>query len=252
METAQRRAGILRLLEQSDSVSVADLVDQLGVSEATVRRDLVRLDTEGALRRTHGGARRITLRGVATPFFARSAVNQDAKVRIAATAAGMLTSGESVILDSGTTCLEVAQQMHVSDLHVMPLSLRSAAVLGEMPNVRLTMCGGDIRPHELSHTGALAVSSIAKVRFDTAIMSCCGFSFREGVTSYDAEDAAVKAAAIRYSGRAILLCDESKWGETTFGWAADASDFTTIITDHTPTDAERAEADEHGVEVITV
>ncbi|MGC5017854.1 DeoR/GlpR family DNA-binding transcription regulator [Micromonospora sp. DT47] len=252
METAQRRAGILRLLEQSESITVADLVEQLGVSEATVRRDLVRLDQEGVLRRTHGGARRIALRGVATPFFARSAVNHDAKVRIAAAAADMVTSGESVILDSGTTCLEVARQLRVSDVRVMPLSLRSAAVLGELPDLRLTMCGGDIRPHELSYSGALAVSSIARMRFDTAIMSCCGFSFREGLTSYDAEDAAVKAAAIRYSARAILLCDESKWGRTTFGWAADASQLTTIITDHTPTDAERAEAHQHGVEVITV
>lgn len=251
MRTQERRAGILRLLEAAGSVSVAELVDELGASEATVRRDLVQLDTDGALRRTHGGARRLSLRGVTTPFAARTSVAPDAKSRIAAAAAAMLAPHESVILDGGTTCLEVAHRLRDPSLHVVPLSLRGATVLGDA-GIHLTVCGGDIRPDELSFTGASAVNSIARLRLDTALISCCGFSFAEGVTSYDAEDAAVKAAAVRYSGRVILLCDETKWGRTAFGWLADAAELTTIVTDHVLTADERASAAEAGVEVVVV
>jgi DeoR/GlpR family transcriptional regulator of sugar metabolism len=251
MRTLERRTGILRLLEAAESVSVSELVDELGASEATVRRDLVQLDREGVLRRTHGGARRLSLRGITTPFAARTAVATDAKRRIALSATAMLAPHESVILDAGTTCLEVAHRLKDASLRVVPMSLRAATVLGDA-GIPLTMCGGDIRPDELSLTGANAVNNIGKLRLDTAIISCCGFSFAEGVTSYDAEDAAVKAAAVRNSSRVIMLCDETKWGKTAFGWLADAAELTTIITDHVLTADERASADDAGVEVITV
>lgn len=251
MATTERRAEILRLLEDAESVSVAALVDELGASEATVRRDLVQLDREGALRRTHGGARRLSLRGVTTPFAARTSVAPDAKGRIAAAVTAMLAPHESIVLDGGTTCLEVARRLQDPSLRVVPLSLRAATVLGDA-GIHLTMCGGDIRPDELSFTGANAVSDIGRLRLDTAIISCCGFSFDEGVTSYDAEDAAVKAAAVRHSSRVILLCDETKWGATAFGWLADAAELSTIVTDHVPTAGERAAAAEAGVEVVVV
>ena len=251
MTTTERRAEILRLLEDVESVSVTELVDELGASEATVRRDLVQLDREGVLRRTHGGARRLSLRGVTTPFAARTSVAPEAKGRIAAAATAMLAPHESVVLDGGTTCLEVARRLRDPSLRVVPLSLRAATVLGDS-GIHLTVCGGDIRPDELSFTGANAVSGIGRLRLDTAIISCCGFSFTEGVTSYDAEDAAIKAAAVRHSSRVILLCDETKWGKTAFGWLADAAELSTIVTDHVLTPDERAAAAEAGVEVVTV
>jgi DeoR/GlpR family transcriptional regulator of sugar metabolism len=251
MRTEERREGILRLLETSEIVTVAELVQKLGASEATVRRDLVQLDQRGALRRTHGGARRLTLRGVTTPFAARVGINAEAKGRIAAAAAGMLAHGESVVLDGGTTCLEVARRLTDPSLRVVPLSLRSATVLGDA-GAQITMCGGDVRPDELSATGARALSSISTMRFDTAIVSCRGFTLSEGVTSYDSEDAAIKAAAIRYSSRIILLCDETKWGKTAFGWVADTQDLTAVVTDHVLTRDERRTVTGLGLEVVTV
>lgn len=251
MRTSERRERILRLLENTESVSVAELVAALDASEATVRRDLVQLDREGALRRTHGGARRLSLRGVTSPFAARASVNPEGKRRIAATAAGMLASGESVVLDGGTTCLEVARRIRGPGLRVVPLSLRAATVLGDA-GIHITMCGGDVRPDELSATGAQALTSIGAMRFDTAVVSCCGFSLGDGVTSYDAEDAAIKAAAMRYSGRVILLCDATKWGRTGFGWVAGARALTTVVTDHELTPDERAAAEDLGLEVVTV
>ena len=163
----------------------------------------------------------------------------------------MLAPNESVILDGGTTCLELAHQLRDPSLRVVPLSLRAATVLGDA-GIHLTMSGGDIRLDELSFTGAKAVSGISAMRFDTALISCCGFSLAGGVTSYDAEDAAIKAAAVRYSSRVVLLCDETKWDKTAFGWFADTSELTTIITDHRLTAEEQSFAVELGVEVITV
>ncbi|MFI7493977.1 DeoR/GlpR family DNA-binding transcription regulator [Kocuria sp. M4R2S49] len=251
MRTEERREGILHLLETGESVTVAELVEKLGASEATVRRDLVQLDQQGALRRTHGGARRLALRGVTTPFAARTGINTQGKRRIAAAAAGMLAHGESVVLDGGTTCLEMAHRITDPSLRVVPLSLRSATVLGDA-GTQITMCGGDIRPDELSATGARALSSISAMRFDTAIMSCQGFTLSEGVTSYDGEDAAIKAAAVRYSGRVILLCDRTKWGRIAFGWVADTRDLATVVTDHVLTQDEWESVAELGLEVVMV
>lgn len=109
-----------------------------------------------------------------------------------------------------------------------------------------------MRPHELAIVGSLAVETINRFRIDTAIISGCGFSLQDGLTAYDVDDAAVKAAAIRNSSRAILLCDDSKWGESTFAWACPTTVFTTIITDHqfTP-DKARIVADLE-VDVITI
>lgn len=251
MRTEERREGILRLLETVESVHVADLVEELGASEATVRRDLVQLDKQGALRRTHGGARRLLLRGVTTPFAARALVNAEGKARIAAAAAAMLAHGESVVLDGGTTCLAVAHRLRDPSLRVVPLSLRAATALGDA-GIQITMCGGDVRPDELSATGARALSSLSTMRFDTAVVSCRGFTLSEGVTSYDGEDAAMKAAVIRHSARVLLLCDETKWGKTAFGWVADARDLATVVTDHVLTHDEQEVVAELGVEVVTV
>ncbi|MEN0129882.1 MAG: DeoR/GlpR family DNA-binding transcription regulator [Brevundimonas sp.] len=233
-------------------MSVTALTAELGVSEATIRRDLVGLDDKGALRRTHGGARRLTLRGVEPPFSARAVSAPGVKARIAAAAIDLLAENESIVLDSGTTCLEVAKRLSEKASTVMPLSLPSLAALSGFPQVTLSLCAGSVRPNELSVVGPLAIETIERFRFDTAIISGCGFSLSDGLTAYDVDDAAVKGAAIRSSSRAILLCDEAKWGELTFVRAAATKAFTTIITDHQLTADEARIAADLEVDVITV
>jgi DeoR/GlpR family transcriptional regulator of sugar metabolism len=252
MDPAQRHAAIARRLTEVDAVTVAELAAAYSASEATIRRDLVKLDQQGLVRRTHGGARRLHLRAAEVEFAARSNHNPDAKRRIAHAVADLLAPDESVLLDSGTTSLEVAHAIAGARLRVMPLSLRSAAVLADSPSIALTLPAGDVRFHEQALVGPMTQESIGRLRFDTAVIAGCGFSLADGVTAYDVRDAAVKQAAVKVSERSILVCDASTWDTTAFAWVVDTRDLALIVTDHELTKAERSLAEQADVEVVTV
>lgn len=252
MNTTQRHQRIVHRVDDQGTVSVGALAQELEVSEATIRRDLVDMDRAGLLRRTHGGATRLALRTREPAFDTRFAENNAAKIRIAAAAAKLLTAGESVVLDSGTTCLETASQLIALELRVVPLSLPALTVLSKSPTLRLTSPGGDLRPGELAFIGPIAEGNLDRLRFDTAFVSCCGLSLKDGVTAYDVNDAAVKSIALKNSKRSVLLCDDSKWETTTFAVVAPLCDFDILITDHVMTAQEQQFLDSAEVEVITV
>lgn len=252
MNTSVRHARISELVDEQGAIAVPTLASLLDTSEATIRRDLVKLDELGLLRRTHGGARRVSLRGAEPAFYMRRAVAAEAKERMAEVAVGLIGDGEAVILDSGTSCYEVAKRLGSKEAMVMPLSLRALHALAAFPAVTLSVCAGSVRPQEQSLVGPLAVETIDRFRFDTAIISGCGFSLEGGLTAYDVDDAAVKSAAIRNASRVILLCDDTKWGEHTFAWTAPTKSLSTIITDHRMTPAEGRIAADLGVEVLSI
>ncbi|PJJ71589.1 DeoR/GlpR family transcriptional regulator of sugar metabolism [Diaminobutyricimonas aerilata] len=252
MDQQTRHDRILDRLEEVEQVTVTELAALLDASEPTVRRDLLDLDKRGRLRRVHGGARRLALRTREAPYSARAVSSGDAKRRMAAAVASRLSPGESLLLDSGTSCLEVAHAIEQQDLRVMPLSLAAANALAEAPRIRLSLPGGDVRPGEGSFVGPAAEESVRRFRFDTAVISGCGFSMIDGVTAYDIGDAAVKMAAVRSAARSILVCDAAKWGTVAFAWAAHVREFAMIVTDHEPTDDERDIAERHDVEFVIV
>ena len=135
------------------------------------------------------------------------------KRRIGRVAADLLADGESVVLDSGTTALEVARCLAGRRVTVMPLSLHAASVLAQIEGVRLLMAGGEVRPGELSLVGPLATSSLATLRFDTAVMSCCGLADGQ-VTAHDLGDAEVKRAMRASASRTVLVADSSKFARS--------------------------------------
>ncbi|WP_203138190.1 DeoR/GlpR family DNA-binding transcription regulator [Microbacterium sp. JZ31] len=250
MTTKERHSRILARVQEEGAVTVADLVAELGASEATLRRDLAELDAQGLLRRVHGGARRAELRGLEEPFAARSGANPEGKRRIARAIAALLAPGEAVVLDSGTTTLEVARAVRELPLRVVPLSLAALDVLAEGERVRVTVPGGELRPGERSFVGPLAERSLAALRFDTAIISPCALDIAGGATAYDTEDAAVKQAAMRSAERRILVCDATKWGRSAFAAIADLSSFDVLVTDRDVTPDESAMLEEKRVEVV--
>jgi len=252
MNTAERHQVIAERIDTDGSAAVADLARDLGASEATIRRDLVEMDRAGLLRRTHGGAIRLALRGREPAFVRRVAENGDAKTRIAVAAAALLTPGETIALDSGTTCVEVARQLLQMDLRVVPMSLPAMEVLARSTTITMTSPGGDLRPAELSYVGPMAESNLDRLRFDTALISCCGISLANGVTAYDLSDASIKNVALRNSRRSVLLCDDSKWEITTFALIDQLRIFDILITDHQPTPQEQQFFADNEIEVITV
>jgi DeoR/GlpR family transcriptional regulator of sugar metabolism len=238
MSNADRHRQIAQAVRDAGSVSVQELAELTGASDMTVRRDLDTLAAQGVLERVRGGARTLLLRGEEPPFALRVGEAVDAKRRIAAEVSALIADGESVLLDSGTTCLEVARLLRDRPVTVMPLSLQAIHLLGERPGpVTLMVPGGRPRAAEGALTGPLTLASLAALRFDTAVIGCCGLSAADGLTAYDLEDAAVKKAAIASSRRTVVATDGAKLGRTALAHVAPSAVLRTLVTDTTaPTD----------------
>lgn len=227
----ERVLSIMNALRTHDSVSVAELAAEHGVSEMTIRRDLDELAQQGVVRRVRGGALSLLLRGEEPPFGVREHEAVDAKQRIGAEVAGLIADGEAVLLDGGTTAYEVARALLDRRVTVLPLALQSASLLATAPRVRLVLPGGEVRQGELNFKGPLTESSIRALRFDTAVIGCCGLSSEQGMTAHDLPEVAVKQAAIAAARRVIVACDSGKFARTAFGAVCPISRLDVVVTD---------------------
>ena len=253
MSTADRHRRIAEVVKESGSATVPDLAGLTGASEMTIRRDLDVLAAQGVLERVRGGARTLLLRGEEPPFALRAHEAIDAKRRIAAEVVSLIADGETVVLDSGTTCLEVARLLHQRPVTVMPMSLQAIRVLSETPGrAALLVPGGRPRTSEGDLIGPLTLASLAALRFDTAVLGCCGLSAAEGLTAYDLDDVAVKKAGIASSRRTILATDGSKFGRTAHGYVGPSTILDTVVTDASAPDEEVAALEGGGTVVRTV
>lgn len=253
MSNADRHGLIAKIVRDSGEATVQELADLTGASEMTIRRDLTTLAAQGVLERVHGGARTLLLRGEEPPFGLRAHEGVEAKRRIAAAVCALIADGESVLLDSGTTCLEVARLLRERPVTVMPLSLQAIHVLGEAPGpATLVVPGGQPRAAEGALTGPLALASLAALRFDTAVIGCCGLNAADGLTAYDLDDAAVKKAGIASSRRVVAAADGTKLGHTAYAYVGPAASVHTLVTDTTAAADEVAALEAGGTVVRTV
>ncbi|MER6677459.1 DeoR/GlpR family DNA-binding transcription regulator [Streptomyces sp. NPDC000983] len=253
MNNADRHRLIAQAVKESGRATVGDLAKLTGASEMTIRRDLDALASHGVLERVRGGARTLQLRGEEPPFVLRAHEATEAKRRIAAEVNALVKDGESVLLDSGTTCLEVAGLLRGRPVTVMPLSLQAIHALSDTPGpTTLMVPGGRPRDGEGALTGPLALASLAALRFDTAVIGCCGLSQAEGITAYDLDDAAVKKAGIASARRIIAATDSGKLGRTAHAHVGSAALLHTLVTDTAAPEDEVTALRNAGVDVRTV
>jgi DeoR/GlpR family transcriptional regulator of sugar metabolism len=230
MATVGRHRQIADAVRAAGQLSVAELAGLTSASEMTIRRDLDILAEQGVLERFRGGARTLLLRGEEPPFVLRVQESHDVKQRIATATADLIADGEAVVIDSGTTCLEVARALTGRRVTAMPLSLHAVNALADAPDVRLLVPGGEPRPGELALTGALTQASLSTLRFDTAVIGCCGLTAADGLTAYDLDDAVIKRAAIASAQRVIAVCEAAKLSRTALAFVAPASDLHVVVT----------------------
>jgi DeoR/GlpR family transcriptional regulator of sugar metabolism len=253
MDVRNRRRLTLDALQRSGGeIRVAELAAVLNCSEMTIRRDLDALDREGVVRRVHGGAVSLHLRGDEVPYAVRALQFLDAKQRIGVATASLVADGETVVLDAGTTALEVARALRGRSVTVMPLGLRTLVELMDDDGVRMIVPGGEVRPGELSLIGDLAEVAFERLRFDTFVLGCCGIDRDDGVTAHLPDDARIKRAAMRASRRTIAVADSSKLARVTFGRVCDVSDLERLVTDLDADEAHVAALAAAGLEVSCV
>jgi DeoR/GlpR family transcriptional regulator of sugar metabolism len=251
MDAVERRSTLLASLQGTGRVEVAEAARRFGTAEMTIRRDLDALVAAGAARRVRGGAVSLLLRAEEPPFSLRTVAAGDAKRRIGRAAADLLVDGESVVLDSGTTALEVARCLVGRRVTVMPLSLHSASVLTQIDGVRLLIPGGEVRSGELSLVGPLATASLGTLRFDTAVLSCCGLADGQ-VTAHDLGDAEVKRAMRASATRTVLVADSSKFARSATAVVCAVGELDVVVTDGSVPVETAAALRGCGVEILPV
>lgn len=255
MKTEQRHRLIAELLRRQDEVSVEELVEACDASGATIRRDLEMLASHGVLRRVHGGARSLIVRGENPGYGQRELEDQAVKVRIAAAVAGLLRDRERVWLDSGTTATEIARTLRGRELTLMPMSVRSlTTITGDDPHAgqrpALLLPGGSLVPGELCFRGPLAEANIRSLRFDTAVVTPCALNLKDGLLAHDLEDAAVKRAGLESASRVIVACAGSKWNANAMALVAPLESVAVIVTDKDLSAEELAHLNKLSVEVV--
>jgi len=243
---------IVQSLQTSGQLTVDQLTQLFGVSAITIRRDLVELETHGALRRVRGGASRLVKRGQQLSYRLLADEDRERKTYLAAAAAALVGDYETVIIDNGTTCLAVAHELAGRPITAMPLSLHAAVVLGSTPGPRVVVPGGPVEPDSLALLSTTAVDAVRAIRADVVVLGACAVSAARGLTSDLYEDAVVKRAAIGSSDRRILVTVADKLTATSSFRFAEPADLTHLVTtDDAPTDLLALFTD-HGVEVTLV
>lgn len=255
MKTEERHRLIGELLRHRAEVSVDELTEACDASGATIRRDLEVLATHGVLRRVHGGARSLIVRGENPGYGQRELEDQAVKVRIAAAVAGLIRDREHVWLDSGTTATEIARTLRGRELTLMPMSVRSlTTVTDDDPNAgqrpALLLPGGSLVPGELCFRGPLAEANIRSLRFDTAVVTPCALNLKDGLLAHDLEDAAVKRAGLESAARVIVACAGSKWNANAVALVAALDAVNVIVTDKDLSAEELAHLNKLPVEVV--
>ncbi|SAL52542.1 DeoR family transcriptional regulator [Caballeronia sordidicola] len=232
MKAADRHRAILDLVLTRDA-NVEQLSEALGVSEATVRRDLTMLAKERRLVRTYGGA--TALVGAHEPEASleeRKSAQREQKEAIAQAAAVHVHDGDTVLLDGGTTCAALARQLSAHrDLHVVTNNLLAVMTLANAPDVRITLIGGDLRASSMSTLGPLAELVLSRLSVDVAFLGADGVAADFGLCEATAEQAYLKDCIIRRAAKLIVLADADKLGRARQQhWTPLERDWTLITT----------------------
>ncbi len=231
LRTDRQREIYLLALRQG-SVEVADLAQRFDVTTETIRRDLSDLQTQGQVRRVHGGAVCIEHAGHERTVDARDMQNADEKLRIGEAAAALVPANGSVLIDSGSTLQRLADVFPIeSGAHVVTNSLVVALTLSRRGIAELSVLGGGVRTNTFAMVDAFTVEMLRDLRFDVLFISCDGLSLHRGLTTPYREEAAVKSAMIKVADKVVALVDQSKLGNGQMFPFAALDDIDVLITD---------------------
>ena len=231
MKGQSRLDQIMDYLKSHNLVTVEQLVAAISASPATIRRDLIKLDREGVISRTHGGVtlnRFIPAQPTTLEKLQRHLTEKQA---IAKAAAGLVKANDAVVLDAGTTMLELARQLTHLPLRVITADLHIALFLSEFKQIEVTIIGGRIDDSSQSCIGEHGRRLLRNIYPDVAFVSCNSWSLEKGITTPTEEKAGLKEDLLINARRRVLLADSSKYGSWSLFCATPLQSLTDIITD---------------------
>src|SRR5690348_7786898 len=233
MLSEERRQDILDRLRRDGKVVAGELTASLGVSPDTVRRDLRELADAGLVRRVHGGA--LPAAAGARPYAERLEQSTEAKTAIARATSRLVHRGQVIVLDSGTTTLEVARHLP-PDLQatVITNSPPIAVALAEHPSVEVSVLGGSLEKGAHALVGAATVASLNAVRADVLILGVCSLHPEIGITVLDLEESYVKRAMIANAAEVVAVSSAEKLGSSATYVVGSVHELTHLVTESSP------------------
>lgn len=215
MLSEERRKKILELLADEKTMSVEKLARSIFVSEPTIRRDLMQLAKEGSIKRTRGGASYVNPDMVDWPFTFRQKENIREKTEIARMAARLVQDGDTLFLDSGSTCFCMARELlEKKDLSILTYGVNNARILAENETFHAQITCGRYMPKRTSIYGYGTIDYIRRFHAKWCFISAPAFHPEKGCFNYDAEEAEIKKAFYDNADHTILLLDHTKIGKT--------------------------------------
>jgi DeoR family transcriptional regulator, aga operon transcriptional repressor len=229
----ERRRRMMEILDAQERATVEELVERFGVSAVTIRGDLDALTATGAIVRSHGGAlKRVDASD--EPIDVKETLHHAEKVRIARAAFAMIREGETIILDSGTTTVEVARQIKGSEfrsLNVITNALNIAMELANLPHVRVIMIGGLLRPMAYTLVGPSAEIALRSLNADRVFLGVDGLDPEIGLMTPDVLEAKLNAIMIEISREVVVVADSSKFQRRSLSVIAKLDKVHKLITD---------------------
>lgn len=249
MQSEERQKRIEEYLQKVEFASLDELAEHVDVSVSTVRRDLTLLESGGAIRRTHGGARLLAPPTDEFTFSARDTRQLAEKEAIARACVELIRPDQTVIVDAGSTLYRVAKHLEPKTPQIFTNSLPVANLYASASRVEIIVSGGVIYPRLGVLVGPLAVSSFSQIHADVAIMSAGGIT-TEGITNSHGLLIEIQHAMIKAAQRVIFCLDHTKLGRKSISFLCGLDAIDTLVTDaKAPTELVCALRD-HGVEVV--
>jgi DeoR/GlpR family transcriptional regulator of sugar metabolism len=228
---AERHQRILANIHHHGVVKTKELASALKVSVMTVRRDLAALEHQGLLQRTHGGATEPRSRDQS--YGLRERVNRLQKERLGLAAAQLVKAGESVFIDAGTTCIEVARHLRkrrLSSLSIVTASIKVSSELSGLDRIRVVQLGGELYGQSYGVVGSSANDTLSQMRLDWAFVGAVGVDPSIGLTNNNEIEVPLKRIALKVARRAVILVDSSKIGRAGLALISPISQPYTLLT----------------------
>ncbi len=253
MTGQERREAILRHLEMNERARVGDLARCLGVSTVTMRGDLSMLESTGYVVRLHGAVVLSRNAAAEIAFVERRQRHGGAKERIGEAAALLIADGDAVILDAGTTTLEIARRIKDREnLLVLTNGLDIAMELSHAPGIEVVMLGGRLRKTALSFSGAIAEEMLAAYRFDKLFLGVDALTLENGIVSENEGEARLNRAMVEIAAQVVAVTDSSKIGLRGIYHVAAFAEIDRLVTDSDLPEAYREALRRHRVDLTVV
>lgn len=251
MLVVERQRGIVEIVDREGSIRVTELARNFQVTEETIRRDLEKLESEGKLERSHGGAVSVQNTDTEIPFTQREINHVREKILIAQEAVTRVKGGDTILLDASTTAWQMARLLPDMSLTVLTNAIQVALELANRPNVRVIMSGGMLLSSSLSLAGPLAERFLAEYHVDKLFLSCKGVDFHRGVSDANEWQATLKKRMLAIADESYLLVDHSKFKVNALSVFAHLHDFHEVITDDLIEDSLKDTLTQSGIGSIT-